>query len=93
MDHEAFASACYTLTDEDGNEIEFEVIGRCEYNGTEYLAMIPTDATFSDECEYSILKTVSENGEEWLSTLEDDAEFEAVAERFDALFAEEMEND
>jgi uncharacterized protein YrzB (UPF0473 family) len=34
----------YTLTDEDGNEIEFELIGAAELKGVTYYAMIPADA-------------------------------------------------
>ena len=37
-----------TLTDEDGKEIEFEVIGEAELDGTTYYAMMPSSAfTFS----------------------------------------------
>ena len=34
----------FTLTDEDGNEIEFELVGVTEYKGNTYYAMIPADA-------------------------------------------------
>ena len=34
----------FTLTDEEGNEIEFELIGTTEYKGNLYFAMIPADA-------------------------------------------------
>ncbi len=33
----------YTLTDEEGNEIEFELIGVTEYKGNTYYAMIPVE--------------------------------------------------
>jgi uncharacterized protein YrzB (UPF0473 family) len=33
----------FTLTDEDGNEIEFELIGTVEVEGVTYHAMIPAD--------------------------------------------------
>ena len=48
----------FTLTDEEGNEIEFELIGSAEINGTLYYAMIPADAaekaqsTEDGFCEY-----------------------------------------
>ena len=33
----------YTLTDENGNETEYELIGTCEMNGNKYYALIPAD--------------------------------------------------
>ena len=61
----------YTLTDENGNEIQFELIGACEFKGVQYYAMIPADAEGKSEefCEYVILKAVVENGEENLRAL------------------------
>ena len=35
----------FTLTDEEGNEIEFELIGVAERNGVTYYAMIPVEET------------------------------------------------
>ena len=60
----------YTLTDEEGNEIEFELIGVAEKNGTTYYAMIPVeDAENGDNdegfCEYVVLRAEKdENGED-----------------------------
>ena len=34
----------FTLTDEEGNEVEFELIDTAEYQGVTYYAMIPADA-------------------------------------------------
>ncbi len=69
------------LIDEDGNENPFEIIGRLEIEGNEYLAFMPID---SDECEYVILKKErDENGEDVYVTIDDDDEFESVAEVFE----------
>ena len=43
MEEKIFENDYFTLTDEDGNEIEFELIGRCELNGQQYFAMIPVE--------------------------------------------------
>ena len=85
----------FTLTDEDGNEIEFELIAQCERNGQQYLAMIPVeDADKDDEfCEYVILKAVIENGEEILVTIDDDDEFDDVADYFDDMLTQEIDYD
>ena len=86
----------YTLTDEDGNEIEFELIGTVEVVGVTYHAMIPADQQGEEQgfYEYVILKTeVDEDGEEMLVTLDDDAEFDKVADIFDDMFSEEIDLD
>ena len=66
----------YTLTDEDGNESEYELIATCEMNGNTYYALIPADAdTDGDFLEYVILKLEKqENGEEYLVSVDDEDE-------------------
>ncbi len=86
----------FTLTDEDGNEIEFELIGTIDLEGVTYHAMIPADQQGEDQgfYEYVILKTeTDEDGEEMLVTLDDDAEFDKVADIFDDMFSEEIDLD
>jgi len=85
----------YTLQDENGEEHEFELIATCERDGNEYYAMIPADENDKEDeyCEYVVLKVVMENGEKTLVTLDDDEEFEAVADYFDDLLAEEIDYD
>ena len=84
---ETFESEIYTLTDEDGNDAEFELLAELEDNGITYLAMAPLDET-AEEGEYVILKVeVDENNEETVVSIEDDDEFERIADMFDDLFA------
>ncbi len=89
----------YTLTDEDGNDIEFELIGSAEIKGVEYFAMIPADAaekaqTDGGFCEYVILKKEKdENGEDCFVSIDDDDEFDDVADVFDDMFSEEIDYD
>ena len=55
-----FEQEVFTLTDEEGNESDFELIGNMELDGNKYVALIPVDST---EDEYVILKvTTDENG-------------------------------
>ena len=81
----------FTLTDEEGNEIEFELIGSGEVDGNVYYAMIPAeeaDDEDRDTFEYVILKSeVGEDGEESLFTIDDDEEFDRVADYFDDMFS------
>ena len=79
----------YTLTDEDGNELQFELIGKAELKGVQYFAFVPADGDSDGEfCEYTILKAVVENGEEILVSIDDDDEFEKVADYFDDEFSD-----
>ncbi|NLK39033.1 MAG: DUF1292 domain-containing protein [Clostridiales bacterium] len=86
MSEELFEGEFYTLTDEEGNESQFELIGTCELNGNTYMALIPVD----DGDEYVILKKEADaDGEEILVTIDDDEEFDRVADIFeDELFSE-----
>ena len=94
MEENTMSNEFYTLTDEDGNELEFEMIGQCEMNGVNYYAMIPADASDDGEFyEYTILKSVMEDGEETLVSIDDDEEFDNVADYFDDLFSEEIDYD
>ena len=60
----------FTLTDEEGNEVEFELIGVTEYKENTYYAMIPADAADKAEqedggfCEYVILRAEKGDGNE-----------------------------
>ena len=96
MDEKEFEGEYYTLTDEDGNELQFEVIGSAEIKGCMYYAMVPVDEMTGNEeyCEYVILKAEKdEDGEDVLVTVDDDDEFDDVADQFDAMFSEEIDYD
>lgn len=77
-----------TLTDEDGKEYEFELLGTCEMDGKTYYAMAPVEDDGSGQ--YTILRAEEEtDGEISLVSIEDDEEFERVEEFFgDELFSE-----
>ena len=82
----------FTLTDEDGTEMQFTLLGSCEIEGCEYLALIPLDD--NDEGEYVILKReTDENGEELLVTIDDDEEFDRVADLFEDELFDEIDYD
>ena len=96
MDEKEFQEEYYILTDEEGNELKFEVIGSAEINGTMYYAMIPVDDQPEEEdvYEYVILKSeTDEDGEEVLVTIDDDDEFDDVADYFDDMLSDEADYD
>ena len=77
---EHYGSDFITISDEDGQEFELEVLTELEYNGFTYLAVIPAGLE-EDEAEdfgVAILKSVEEDGEPILCAVEDQQELEAV---------------
>ena len=89
-----YGSDFMTIVDEDGTEYELEVLSTLEYNGMNYLAVIPagSDETEQD-LEVSILKSVEdEDGEPILCAIEDEQELETVySQIMDQLYEEEEE--
>lgn len=75
------------LTDEEGNEKEFEHIDTVEDNGNVYLAFIPSEFSEEEEAEVVLLKIVEQDGLEALATIDDDEEFDRVS----AVFWERIE--
>lgn len=100
---ESFGPDFFTLTDEDGNEFELELVDTLEHQGVTYYAMFPAveeDETTgepkdidADDEEYglAILKVIEENGEELLSTPDSDQELDEVYELFMERFFQEEE--
>ena len=78
------------LTDEEGNELHFALLGTLEHGGETYKALIPVNEDGEEESsEYVILKcSVDENGEDILETIEDDDEFDEIADIFDDEFSD-----
>ena len=101
---ENFGPDFITVTDEEGNDFELEMVDSLEHNGITYYAMFPAveedEATGqpkdvdADDEEYGlvIMKAIQENGEELLSTLDSDEELDQVYELFmERFFQDEDE--
>ena len=75
-----FGADFITIVDEDGVEYELEILSTLEYEGSEYVAVIPADGDANDskDLEVSILKNTEENGEPILAAITDDKELEVV---------------
>jgi len=81
-----------SITDEEGNEFELELLDALELDGVYYHAFIPANEGESEDedLEIIILKSLEENGEELLSTLDNEEELEKIYALFmDRLFEEE----
>lgn len=77
------------LTDDDGVDVEFEYIGSVDYEGSEYIVLLPVEDDEDGEAEVLILKVeslgtkVDEDGEEY-----EDEQYVSVdsEETLDAVF-------
>ena len=82
-----------TVTDEEGNDIELELVDALEHEGNTYMAFFPAvleeGGEESEDYGMVILKSIEENGEELLSTLDSDEELEKIY----ALFMERFYSD
>ena len=102
---ENFGPDFITVTDEDGNDFELELVVTLEHQGITYYAMFPAveedEATGepkdvdADDEEYGlvIMKAIVENGEELLSTLDSDEELDQVYELFMERFFQDDEEE
>lgn len=101
---EDFGADFFSVTDEDGNDFELELIDTLDVEGVVYHAFFPAtpadengepidvDAD-DDEHGLIILKVIEENGEEILSSPDTDEELEAVFALFmERLFDDEAED-
>lgn len=81
-----------TLNDESGNAVEFEFLDLVEYEGNEYVVLLPTDDP-DDDGEVVILQleaTDEEAEEEIYSGVEDSSILDAVFEVFKERFKDEF---
>lgn len=87
MSEELYGDEIFTLTDEEGNENEFALLGSTVIDDVTYLALEPV--ADNPEGEYVILKMEKDGDEDMLVTIDDDDEFDRVADFFeDQLFSE-----
>ena len=79
-----FGADIITLTDDEGNEYEFEHIDTIELNSKMYLAFTEADSSDDENVSEIIILRLDkdENGEEILSTVDDEEELEAAYESF-----------
>lgn len=75
------------LTDENGEEIEFEVITKLDIEENEYVIVVPKDEDTDEAVALRIDK--DEDGNDLLVTVDDEDEFAVVVEAYEALFDDE----
>lgn len=78
------------LTDDEGNEYEFEHLDTLEQNGETYMAFIPAEMSLEDEAELVVLKLINEGtDDEMLASVDDEEELQSVF----GMFLERLQND
>lgn len=96
MDKEEFYEPdIISVSDEDGNEILFELLERYETDDDVYVAITryyETDEEIVEgDYEVIILKVVNEDGEEYLAEIEDEMEYEQVSDILMAMVEEKYD--
>ena len=97
--NEEFGPDFITVTDEDGNDIELELLDVLEHKGQTYMAFfpaVPEEEADEESEDYGmvILKSIKEDGEELLSTLDSEEELTEVYDLFmELLFQDEDEEE
>jgi uncharacterized protein YrzB (UPF0473 family) len=98
-DMNEFTADLYTLVDEEGEEVRFELVDVMDYEDSRYYAMTPYIEDEADslegDAEIIILRSEMDGEEEVLVTLDDDNLYDKIGnlflERINAEFDDEEE--
>ena len=87
-----------TLTDEEGNELEFEILASVEVDGETYVGMVEVfddpQKMLESDAQLVIMKQVEDNaGDIVLVTLDSNEELQKVVVEFEKVLEEEYEID
>lgn len=78
------------LNDENGDEIEFEFLDLIEYEGEEYVVLLPNDEDEADEVVILKLEDTDSEDEESYVSVEDEDVLQAVFDIFKEKFKDEF---
>lgn len=81
-----------TLTDEEGNEVDFLLLDVMEYEGADYMVLMPLSDEDGEEDEEELFFLRAEKTEEGevYSSIEDEALLNAVADAYEKFFLNKM---
>ena len=86
MENNEYGNDIISLTDEEGNEYDFEILDRLETDNGDYVALLPVYDDPQKELDESgdlvIMKIGEEDGEELFENIDDDDEYDTVADAF-----------
>ena len=81
-----------TLNDEDGNPVQFEFLDLVEYQGKEYVILLPTEEDSEDSGEVVILEVIdTDEGEESYISVDNEENLQAVFNIFKEKFISEFD--
>lgn len=88
---EDYGGSFITIEDEEGHEIELEVLDTLEHEDTEYVLFLPADMDEDDpDYGYVILQVVEIDGEEQFQDVDDPDLLQTVYEKFmERIFGDE----
>lgn len=82
--NEEYCPTIYTLEDEEGEELQFELLDSVELDDNVYYAMIPYHEDISELCnddgELVVFKAEMVDGEEMLRTIDDEDEYQKIGQ-------------
>ncbi len=92
---EEYGNDFVTLVDEEGNELEYEMVDAVEIDGQQYVALLPVlqggPEVLEEEYQAVILKIENENGEDILVSIDDEDEFNKVWAQFEERLSEDFD--
>ena len=95
--NEDFGGDIITISDEDGNEFDLELLDTIEVEGQTYCVFVPADIENMDvnDPDYGLifLKIREENGEELFDSVDDDDELDRVYEYYQQIMEAEEEKE
>ena len=78
-----------SLSDDEGNSFDLEVVGEVEYNDDSFVVFLPADPDENDpDYGYVILRSTEEGGEFYFESVDDDE----VLEKVYAIFLESLDD-
>ena len=86
MANEDYTPDLIQLSDEEGNEYNFEVLDAIETDDGRYVALVPTyddpQEQLDSDGQLIILKELAEDDEVYYEEIEDDSEYDMIADAF-----------
>lgn len=82
-----------TLQDEDGNDLEVELLDTLDYKNQTYYAFIPVEMNLDESYELIIMKLELDGEEEVLTTLDDEDEYDEMYQIFNERLEDAFEDD
>lgn len=92
---EEFGNDFVVLLDDDGNEVEYEMIDAVEVDGQKYVALLPalddSEEVLDEDYQIVMLKMAPEEEGDYLLTIDNEEEFNKVWAIFEERLSEDFD--